>query len=576
MTSLSRLLCFSLMLIGVVLICTSVTALGQTSDAKPKATGSISGRATISGKNAPGVAVAAYGGDQVGTTRRAAAQATTDSEGRYRLFGLAAGTYQVSALAPNYAPAEPASLSSSFGPTPGVSKSIVLAPAENVEDVDLKLVRGGVITGRVKDADGKPVVEQRVALALVDENGAPSRTQGPLPYNSQMYLTDDRGVYRIFGLPAGHYRVSVGNDPTRGAMSSGSHIYYPLTFYGDVTDQAKATAVELSEGGEAGNIDIQVGRRGNTYVASGRIIDADSGQPSPGLRYAYGTAPKNQPYFSGYMIGVATNANGEFRIEGLEPGRYGVSVAPGFDLESTDVYSDPTFFEVTDGDVSNLEVKAVHGLTLSGVVVTDGIANKDMLAQLTSMRVSASVASTSKPQTYTSGSSVIAGDGSFSVKGLRPGKAGMYVSSFGNPGLRGMSIARVERQGVDVTRTLELQAGQSLSDLRVVLILGTGTIRGTVKFENGTPPPGSRIYLSARREGDSAASGGAQLDSRGSFLMTYLAAGTYEVTLNLGFAGPPQPGQKRPPPPKQFVSVAEDAEAQVTFTVDLKPVEGGP
>lgn len=571
MTSLSRLRYFSLILISVVLICTSTTARAQTPDAKSKATGSISGRATIGGKGAFGIAIAAYGGDS--NNRRAVAQAITDSEGRYRLFGLAAGTYQVAALAPNYSSAEPFSISA-FGPTSGVSKSIVLAPAESVEDIDLKLVRGGVITGRVKDAEGKPVVEQQIALALVDENGAPAKTQIPQYYNFQMYQTDDRGIYRIYGLPAGHYKVSVGTDLSRGSTSIGSHTYYPQTFFGDVSDPAKATIVELSEGGEAGNIDIQVGRRGETYTATGHIIDADSGQPISGIRYMYGSAPKNQPNFFGGYIGMPTNARGEFRIEGLEPGRYGVSVSSNF--EPVDLYSDPAFFEVTDSDVSNIEVKTTRGLSISGVVVADGIANKDALAQLTSMRVTATVVSTAKPQTYNSGSSLIAGDGSFSINGMRPGRANLYLSSVGNPGIRGLSITRVEREGVDVTRTLELQAGQSLSDLRVVLIFGTGTIRGSVKFENGTQPPGSRVYISARREGSSAGNYGAQPDSRGRFVMSNLAAGTYEVTLNLGFAGGPQPPQRRPPPPKQFVTVADDAEAEVTFTVDLKPVEGGP
>ena len=73
------------------------------------------------------------------SNRRPAAQAITDSEGRYHLRGLAAGTYQVSTVAPALASAEPISLSA-FGPSSG--KGIVLAPAENVEDIDLKLVRG--------------------------------------------------------------------------------------------------------------------------------------------------------------------------------------------------------------------------------------------------------------------------------------------------------------------------------------------------------------------------------------------------------------------------------------------------
>jgi hypothetical protein len=288
----------------------------------------------------------------------------------------------------------------------------------------------------------------------------------------------------------------------------------------------------------------------------------------------YGAAPRNQPNFFGGYIGAPTNSRGEFRIEGIEPGRYGVTLAS--DFEATTVYSDPTYFEVTDGDVSNLEVKATRGNTISGVVVTDGVTNKEVLAQLTSMRVTARVSSVTNPQTFNSGSSMISGDGSFSINGLRPGKAAMYISSVGNPGVRGLLIAKVEREGVDVTRTLEIKAGQPLSDLRVILVYGTGTIRGTVKFENGAPPSISRVYVSARREGAVTTNYGGQLDSRGRFVLTNLPAGTYEVILNLGFPTGPTPPQQRPPQPKQFVTVAEDAEAEVTFTVDLKPGEGGP
>jgi len=567
---------FSLLLTGAGLVFTSGTAQGQTPDTKAKANGSISGKATLGGKAAPGIAIAAYGGDLalMMSSRRAMAQAITDSEGRYHLFGLAPGTYQIAALAPNLTGAEPPS-GGSFGPAmSSISKSIVLASAENIEDIDLKLVRGSVITGRIKDADGKPVTEQRIGLAPVDDNGAPVRNAMPLPFSSQMYSTDDRGIYRIYGLPAGHYKVSVGSDPARGMSFVGIHVYYPLTFFGDVTDQAKATIVELTEGGETANIDIQVARPGESYTATGRIIDSDSGQPVVGVRFSYGAAPKNQPFFNGFSIGVPTNARGEFRIEGLEPGRYGVSVSS--DFESTTMYSDPTYFEVTDGDVSNLEVKATRGLSLSGVVVTDAITNREVLAQIPSMRLGATVMSTSQPQTFGGGSGIIAGDGSFSIDGLRSGKASMYLSSMGSPGVRGLTISRIEREGVDVTRTLEIKPGQSVSDLRVVLIYGTGTIRGTVKFENGTLPPGARAFIGARREGSSTSNFGAQLDSRGRFVISNLPAGTYEVSLSVALppASPPVP--RKPITSKQFATVADDAEAEITFTVDLKPVEGGP
>src|SRR5207244_12335072 len=69
-----------------------------------------------------------------------------------------------------------------------------------------------VITGRVTDAENKPVVEERVSLQSVDENGAPSRFGVFSSPNDQMYQTDDRGIYRIYGLPAGRYKVSVGRS----------------------------------------------------------------------------------------------------------------------------------------------------------------------------------------------------------------------------------------------------------------------------------------------------------------------------------------------------------------------------
>src|ERR1044072_8050281 len=91
-----------------------------------------------------------------------------------------------------------------------------------------------------------------------------------------MYQTDDRGVYRIYGLAGGRYKVSVGADASDGIIRGGR---YQRTFYPDVSDQSKGAIVELKEGGEANNVDIKVGRATQTYAASGRVIDAETGVP---------------------------------------------------------------------------------------------------------------------------------------------------------------------------------------------------------------------------------------------------------------------------------------------------------
>ena len=153
MRSLKRPLCFSL-IIAAILIASLTAARGQTREAKPKATGSISGHVILNGKAAAGISVAAYGGETL-ARRIAAARAVTDSEGYYSLTQLAPAQYQVATLAPNLTTAETGSgLSYGFGSF-GSSKTIFLAAGETVSDIDLKLVRGGAITGRITDADNK-------------------------------------------------------------------------------------------------------------------------------------------------------------------------------------------------------------------------------------------------------------------------------------------------------------------------------------------------------------------------------------------------------------------------------------
>ena len=570
MTSLSRLLYFSLILTGVVLICTSATAQGQTPDAKPKATGSISGRATIGGKGAPGIAIAAYGGDL--NSRRAAAQATTDNEGHYRLLGLSAAQYQVTALAPSLIPAE----RNTNYPFYGTAKTVLLSAGESVEDVDLKLVRGAVITGRVTDEEGKPVVEERIEIQMADQNGGRATQMSPISMNYQMFSTDDRGVYRLFGLPAGRYRISAGSDPNNGFSSNGARGYFLQTFYPDTNDATKATIIELTEGSEAANIDIRLGHRSATFSIAGRVVDSETGEPVPGIRPTYGRISKDNPGSGAYMGGLPTNSQGEFRFDGLEPGHYTVFASSRFD--GGEFYSDPIVFDVVDHNVTDLELKAIRGLTLSGFVVPDSDSNKNALSQLGGLRITASVRTTSNPPTSNSGWAMVAADGSFRISGMAPGKASLYLYSAENPNSRRFSLTRIERDGVAVDqRQFDLQAGESISNLRVFVSYGTGVIRGIVKFENGSLPADTLMYVGLQRQGHPVNDRGAQTDTRGHFLISDLAPGDYEVILNMRLSTPSlQPPPRPQAPLKQFVTVADDTEVEVTFTVDLKPKEGGP
>jgi protocatechuate 3,4-dioxygenase beta subunit len=552
----------SLAALAMVVCALAATTRAQSNDRRIKPAGSISGTISLNDKAAPDIVVVVQPSDRP-SSQLATTRTRTDANGRYRVGGLAAGQYQISAVAPALALAESTWSTNVFF---GMGKVVVLTTAEDVDDIDIKLVKGAVITGRITDADEKPVVEQRVNLQLLDQSGNTTR-QFETFVSYQMSMTDDRGVYRIYGLPAGRYRVSVGSSDS-GYTSTNNHVVYPLTFYGASNDPNKATIVELQEGGEASNIDIRVGRAGNSFTATGRVVD-DNGQPIPGVRIMWGPSRENQPFFGG-SIGAPTSSRGEFRIEGLERGRYGVSISAA--LDNSSYYADPIFFNINDSDVTDLELRGTRGQTLSGIVLFEGSRAREVQQQLSFLRIVANVTPTSNTRAGTSSAAIVSGDGSFLIGGIRPGRVSLFVGGFSTPALSGVTVLRVERGGIDVTKGFEIQPGESISDLRVTAALGAGTIRGTVRIVGGDLPPTARLFVNARREGSTTA-GNSVVDARGRFAIANLIGGTYEVVVVMSFT---QPGVRPIPPQRQTINVSDEGETQVDFVIDLTVKEGGP
>jgi protocatechuate 3,4-dioxygenase beta subunit len=571
MASLKRLLWFSSILATVVVAHSLSRVYAQTPDTKPKATSSITGRVMIGEKPAPGVLVAV----NLINTQGVVAQVTSDAEGKYRISGLSAGQMNVSAVAPTYVlPANPMY---------GQGRVVNLSADETVEGIDFKLTRGGVITGRITDADGKPLIEERITLTPVDDKGEPVRGLAARPANFLVNNTDDRGIYRIYGLAAARYKVSVGDDAGRSALRGSG--YYPKTYYGNTAEAAKASIVDLNEGAEVKNIDITVGGRARTYTVTGRIIDADTNQPLPGVDFSFGALQtnQNQTYLSGtYSPNTPTNSKGEFRLEGVAPGRYAIMASSNSMFNQTSnqspkVYSDPLSFEVTDGDIADLEVKAQRGLSISGVVVTDGITDKKALAMLSRLVVAGFGEPTQNSiQGLMNGTtSPIAADGTFQLDGLRPGKVQINVSGFTGAESKGLTISRIVHERAVQNRRIDLVPGQSVSGVRIYLSYGTGAVRGQVKVEGGALPADAMMFVSVQRQGEPNGVSSAQVDSRGRFVAQGIPTGTYEVVLQIISFGPatnlPR-GFARTQ--KQTVNVIDDSESEVLFTLDLTPKEG--
>lgn len=148
----------SMMVISTISIPSS-----RAQDSRKEPAGSITGRVTLGGKPAARVTVMLTPADR-GLQQLPAARVTTDEEGRFKLNAVPAGTYTV-------VPHTPALVvpTETLSRQPG--KSVTLGDGEEVEDIDFSLVKGGVITGRVTDAEGRPIVEQYITLIQIDERG---------------------------------------------------------------------------------------------------------------------------------------------------------------------------------------------------------------------------------------------------------------------------------------------------------------------------------------------------------------------------------------------------------------------
>ena len=532
----------------------SVGAQSRPNDAGAR-NGTISGRVTAEGRPLSGIAIALRSSGRDGSQpfRRTA----TDAQGRYQFSAVTPGTYEISPLSPRFVLPDYNRLGSQGLAT---SKIIAIGEGEDVSNVDLALVRGCVVTGKITDPEGRPLIEQDVQLHRLD--GALN------PYYVDRF-TDDRGIYRIFGLPPGKYRVSTGEGEDSITANNGRRSF-GRTFHPDVTDVSQATIVEVGDGAEAAGIDIRMSAAVKTYSITGRAVDAETKELVSNIRI-FASSMLSEAHSEGTLVDV--DARGEFRIENLRPRRYLVyagnnSLAPAAKYG----YSDPVPVELIDGDATGVEirVKRAEG-AISGVAVIEGVTDPEILARLPMQGMGVSVVVQDNEFLHISPQLVqIAADGSFRVEGLRPGRASFNQAFMHEPDA-GLTLLRIEREGIRVDE-IEIGPGKEVKGIRIVFGNGNGIVRGRVIVNGGSLPEGAFFWVNARRS-DESRGRGVRTDARGAFAIEGLPPGQYEVYANPVVQGPLLTELRRRAPAKQTVSVANGQTIQVTFTIDLSQRE---
>jgi Carboxypeptidase regulatory-like domain len=335
----------SLTLAVLLFISAPWTATAQ--ETRPKREGMISGRLVADdGQPMGGAQVIAIG---VSKSPIAGAMQTTncDTDGNFKVTGLSHGVYSIMAQAPGYVSVQDQSRKYRIG-----------------ESAIIRMTRGGVITGRVTDEFGEPMVGVQVSADRVaDSEGKPDKSA---PTMGEMYssrTTDDRGVYRIYGLEAGAYVVGVNiASPIFAGMGRTSR--EPPTYHPS-SPRGAAVEVNLRGAEEVSGVDIRA-RGGRGRSISGTVSGETQGE---GLINGvavmlYGAADK-------HLAGATTLIGAQnFSLRGVEDGDYEL-MATRFSESMDFALSAPRRVAVRGADLNGIELKLLKLGLVSGRVVIE-------------------------------------------------------------------------------------------------------------------------------------------------------------------------------------------------------------
>ena len=319
----------------------------------------------------------------------------TDDLGEYRLSGLAAGRYEVHSirgidsesafrgidpaaddrlrqLRQELLPRSvPMSAGSVVDVRSGAEVSLTLVHGETAVILPYATV-GGVVTGVLTDAWGEPAEGISVRLWQIGfANGRPEARAAGL-----VRVTDDRGRYRLFHIPAGRYLVVATDEVSRddstqpSGPSSASQPFAPASSYVPVyypgrTSVADASPVQVPPATQVSGIDMVFTQTREASVFGVAVTAA--GQP---LQAVVTLAASHRSGALALPIRRAPAADGgRFEFLNIPPGEYVIRTTVGND---TTLEFGAQFVTVNQVDAGPVILKTSPTATVTGRIVLEG------------------------------------------------------------------------------------------------------------------------------------------------------------------------------------------------------------
>jgi hypothetical protein len=442
------------LIVALITVCGNGYAQAPTAQSAPtKPPSTITGQ--VIGADGKPVQNAAVSATAIGIRNQQSRAIATNEDGAFRITDLKPGAYRLRASLPGFVTA-----------TDGLRN---VYPGETAT---LRLVKGGVITGKVTDANGKPIPGMLVKLIGTQSTSSTASKR-----------TDDRGVYRIFGIPAGNYVVLADGIAFGWSWMNADFEEHIPTYYPSAT---RDTALELTiqHGEELTGIDIRY-RSERGYRVSGKLTGALEGRNNLNVSVKYpgsGNAVATT-YVYDKKQGVA------FELRGVPNGEYDLIAESK--LGSDDgAAAAPRHVIVAGADVTGIELKFLPLSSLAGKVVLEELKPAERPPTCTIKR-HATLEETiitarfdEDTRRVQSPTTVPNAQGEFKVNNLDPGR---YRLSAELPSedwyVRALTLPAdaATKKPVDAARSgIALRSGESSKFVTVTLAKGAASLQGTV------------------------------------------------------------------------------------------------
>jgi len=544
----------------------------------PPITGTIKGRVVSDDgrpvTNATVVAQAATGAPAAKPTR-------VDAEGKFAFEDLATAAYIVVATAPGYI-----DQSMSLGDPSQWPRHLIGA------QLKITMIKGGVITGAVTNAKGEPVVGVPVNASLANELSASMSNLMGLQSASE---TDDRGIYRIYGLMPGQYSVTAGGGGPFGQFNASGFDLDVPTYYPSATRDT-AVPVAVRGGDETTGVDIRYrGTEGHSIsgIATGVVTEgAASGSVTILLSHAGTTAILSLAFAS------ATDQRRAFSFNGVADGEYDL-FASFQSLSNDQPLVGMKRIVMRGADVTGVELKLAPLAAVAGTIALDPIKAEEKCDKRASQLIEIVLSAPRDEPKKTGGQamtpflggfgSTLNAKGDFTVRNLEAGKYRLgialpteawYVRAVSLPGATAPATpttATSPRTGSTWQGVVALKSGERLSPVSIMVGQDAAGLRGRVDMpgEGTAIPVGLRVHLvPAEREAANniLRYGETLVDRDGTFALRNLAPGRYLIIARIE---PPTESEAPRPlawDPTARLKLRREAETANTI-VELKPCQ---